>query len=79
MMPGMTGIEFVKKLRSDPKYASVPFLLVTAEADGTSIDAAVKAGIDGFLQKPPNKDQLEQLFRTTAQILSQQGRAPALV
>ena len=32
-MPNMTGLEFLKAVRADPRFKHLPFLMVTAEAE----------------------------------------------
>jgi CheY-like chemotaxis protein len=40
MMPTMDGLEFIKRLRSDPKTAAIPILVVSSNSDlGTAADA----------------------------------------
>ena len=51
-MPNMTGIEFLKTVRSDPKFKHLPFLMVTAEAEKENIIEAVKSGVSNYVVKP---------------------------
>ena len=37
-MPNMTGLEFLKTVRADPKFKHLPFLMVTAEAGKENIN-----------------------------------------
>lgn len=57
-MPNCTGLELLKRLRSDPKYKATPFVLVTAEAEQHQVAEAVKAGVDQYVVKPFTKDGL---------------------
>lgn len=59
-MPGMTGIELLRSLRSDPRTANLPFLMVTAEAERLKIEEAIQAGVDSMLIKPYSSNQLAQ-------------------
>jgi putative two-component system response regulator len=52
MMPGMNGFETCRKIRSMPKLAEVPILLVTALDDRESRMAGLQAGADDFITKP---------------------------
>jgi CheY-like chemotaxis protein len=47
-MPGMSGLDLARSLRSDPATKSIPFILATA----ASIDASHFSLIDGYLVKP---------------------------
>jgi len=51
-MPKMTGLELLKTLRSDKRYARIPFLMVTAEAQKQNVIEAVQAGVSNYVVKP---------------------------
>ncbi|MCP3898625.1 MAG: response regulator [Desulfobacteraceae bacterium] len=51
-MPKMTGLELLKKVRASDKYAKVPFLMVTAEAQKQNVIEAVQAGVSNYVVKP---------------------------
>ena len=65
-MPIMTGIELLKKVRGDDKLASMPVLLVTAEAKKEQIVEAAQAGVNGYIVKPFTaqtlKEKIEKIF-----------------
>lgn len=51
-MPVMDGLEMVKAVRRDPRLDAVKILMVTSEAEGRYIEAALNAGADEYLMKP---------------------------
>jgi two-component system, OmpR family, phosphate regulon response regulator PhoB len=52
MLPGASGIELAKEIRSHPKYKSLPLLLLTARGrEGDKLEGFA-AGVDDFLVKP---------------------------
>ena len=51
-MPKMTGLELLKILRADKRYARIPFLMVTAEAQKQNVIEAVQAGVSNYVVKP---------------------------
>jgi two-component system chemotaxis response regulator CheY len=51
-MPNMTGIDFLRKVRADPRFKDTPFLLITAEAKRSQILEAAEAGVNGYIVKP---------------------------
>lgn len=51
-MPEMTGIELLTQVRADPALKSLPFVMVTAEAQKDNIIEAVKAGVTSYVVKP---------------------------
>lgn len=50
MLPGVSGIEFLKTLRSQ-KFQK-PILMVTAKVDPASLVLALESGADDFISKP---------------------------
>jgi two-component system, chemotaxis family, chemotaxis protein CheY len=59
-MPGMTGLEFLQKLRSDG--CAVPFGFITTEASAEMRNAAADAGAFGFITKPFTAEDLREAF-----------------
>lgn len=53
-MPGMNGVQFVRKVKADPKLAQIPIVMVTSHEDIATIDAAFHAGATSFAVKPVN-------------------------
>lgn len=51
-MPNMDGLTMLQHIRADPKLASLPVLMVTAEAKKENIIAAAQAGANGYVVKP---------------------------
>jgi len=51
-MPNMTGIALLKKIRAEKRFASLPFVMVTAEGKKENVIEATKAGVTGFIIKP---------------------------
>ncbi|TQV84190.1 chemotaxis protein CheY [Exilibacterium tricleocarpae] len=65
-MPGMTGIDLLKAVRADDKLASLPALMVTAEAKRDQIIEAAQAGVNGYVVKPFTaqvlKEKIDKIF-----------------
>jgi two-component system chemotaxis response regulator CheY len=59
-MPNMMGIDLLKAVRADEKLKTLPFLMVTAEANRDNIIDAAKAGVSQYIIKPFTVDSLEQ-------------------
>ena len=58
-MPEMSGLELVTKLRSNPIYAKLPFLMVTAEGEKSQVVTAIKAGVSDYVVKPVDAEALK--------------------
>lgn len=57
-MPGMTGFDLLKAVRSDDSLKTLPFMLVTAESEQKNIIEAAKAGVSDYVVKPFNASTL---------------------
>ncbi|TWU04074.1 response regulator [Neorhodopirellula pilleata] len=51
-MPNMNGIEMVQKVKSDPKNAGLPIVMLTTEGSKEMIAQAKAAGAKGWIVKP---------------------------
>lgn len=67
-MPGIDGIEVVRRVRAMPEMARTPILLLTTESDAEAKSRARAAGATGWLVKP---FQPEQLLAVVARVLPQ--------
>lgn len=69
-MPNCTGIDLLKKVRGDAKYAKTPFVLLTAEAEIHQVKDALASGVSAYIVKPftPDslKEKLEQAYKKAA-------------
>lgn len=59
-MPNLDGLEMLKQIRADASLASLPVLMVTAEAKKENIVAAAQAGANGYVVKPFTAATLEE-------------------
>ena len=59
-MPGKSGLDFLKTLRSGDRYKDVPFLMLTTENEQDSVLDAIKEGASNYLIKPWTKKGLSE-------------------
>lgn len=52
VLPQLDGIAVCRLLRADPGTAKVPLHMLTAKAKKSDVEAAMKAGADGYIHKP---------------------------
>lgn len=71
MMPKMNGLEFVKAVKS--KFSTIPIVMLTARADSKSKLDVLQLGIDDYLEKPFNKEEL--LIRVNNSLKNYKARA----
>lgn len=57
-MPNCSGLDLLKRVRADGRFAKTPFVLLTAESDKAQVIEAIKAGVDGYIVKPFTSIQL---------------------
>lgn len=51
-LPGIDGVEALRRLRSDPGTSSIPVVAITALAMKEDRERFLAAGFDGYLEKP---------------------------
>ncbi len=59
MMPGMDGVEAMRRMREIEGYDKIPILALTANAVTGAKEQYLEMGFDGFLSKPVVADKLE--------------------
>ena len=52
MMPGVTGIDFARKLRRMPETTHIPIIMLTAKTEEDNIIRGLESGADDYLTKP---------------------------
>ena len=57
-MPGMDGYQLVRQLRGSPRTALVPIIFLTAKDEKTDRIEGFRAGIDAYLTKPFEPEEL---------------------
>ena len=57
-MPGLSGVELLRSVRSTTATRELPFFMVTGVGDQTHLAEAVNAGVTDYVVKPFNLQQL---------------------
>jgi len=65
-LPGMSGIEALKKIRSTETTAHIPVIAVSAASMESDIEKSMQAGFDAYITKP---FELRNLLRTIEHML----------
>jgi len=63
MLPGGSGLEFVRSLRKDPHYRNLPVIMVTAKTEEHDITAGLDAGADDYITKPFSPRELQSRIK----------------
>lgn len=67
VMPRMGGIEFVKKLRANDTFATIPFVFLSARVTNDDVETGLNAGANKYLSKPFNSVDLLALIEELLQ------------
>jgi CheY-like chemotaxis protein len=51
-MPGMDGVEVMRRLKATPRLADIAVIMVTGQSDRQVVTASMKTGAAGFVVKP---------------------------
>jgi len=62
-MPEMNGLEFIRRLRAESRFASVILMMVTTETQMEQVAAALEAGANEYVMKPFTKEIIEDKLR----------------
>lgn len=52
MLPGMTGLELARRLRSEERTGEIPIIMLTARGDEMDRVHGLEAGVDDYVVKP---------------------------
>ncbi|MFC1489710.1 response regulator [Candidatus Latescibacterota bacterium] len=70
MMPGMSGFEVCRTLKSQPYTQLIPIVLVTSLSDKDSKITGIDCGADDFITKPVNSIELRARVKSLLRIKS---------
>jgi two-component system chemotaxis response regulator CheY len=59
-MPVMDGVSFVRAVRADPGYATLPLLMVTTNTELSQVSMALEAGANEYIMKPFTREMVRQ-------------------
>jgi two-component system cell cycle response regulator len=68
MMPGMDGFEVCRRIKSDPRTAHVPVIMVTALDQISDRVTGLESGADDFLSKPVEDTELFARVRSLVRL-----------
>lgn len=61
-MPGMDGIEFIRRVRATAAHRFTPVVMLTTESQQAKKEEARKAGATAWITKPFTPDQLKMVL-----------------
>lgn len=63
MMPEVDGYQFLKQLRQDPRFQTLPVVFLTARGMTSDRIQGYQAGCDAYLPKPFDPEELEAIIK----------------
>jgi len=71
MLPGMSGTDVLREIRSDPRTSTVPVIMLTARSEDVDVVVGLQLGADDYVTKPFSMSVL--LARVTAVLRRVEG------
>jgi two-component system, chemotaxis family, chemotaxis protein CheY len=62
-MSNMDGYEFIRRVRADGKYSSLPIIIVSTESEGKDKMKGFEAGANLYLVKPSSPEMMVENIR----------------
>ncbi|MFN8389877.1 MAG: response regulator [Bdellovibrionota bacterium] len=63
VMPDLSGLQLVTKIRANQALKDIPFIMVTSTAEREKVLEAVNAGVSDYIVKPVSMDILVRKIR----------------
>ncbi len=76
-MPNMSGLDLLKKCRTEEPFRKIPFMMVTAESEQTQILEALKVGVTEYVIKPFSAAKLKEKLESSYKKLNAASRKTA--
>ncbi len=80
MMPDIDGIDFTRRIKSDPNYSHIPVILLSAKTGTDTKVEGLHSGADVFIEKPFStyhlKAQINSLLNNRKALLETFNRSP---
>jgi CheY-like chemotaxis protein len=62
-MPLMDGLELLQWVRNEPRWATLPFLVLSASDQEADVAAAYRCGASSYIRKPGSFAELQSIVR----------------
>ncbi|NHC13371.1 response regulator transcription factor [Motilibacter deserti] len=72
VMPRLDGFKTAERLRADPRTRHIPIAMVSASAQASDLRRGTETGVDAYVTKPFDPDELVRVVRG----LAETGRSP---
>lgn len=79
MLPGIQGMELCRILRSDPKTAHLPIIMLTAKGEEIDLILGLETGADDYMTKPFSPRELIARVKAVMRRLSEKAEKPQVI
>jgi two-component system response regulator len=62
-LPKIGGLEVLRRIRTDPRTASIPVVMLTSSKEEPDLSASFKAGANSYIRKPVDLDRFVKAVR----------------
>ncbi|MBC7694274.1 MAG: response regulator [Burkholderiales bacterium] len=62
-MPKVSGMEVLEKIKSDPKYNTIPIVILTSSKEDPDIKRCYELGANSYIVKPVESDNFFQTIK----------------
>lgn len=73
-MPAMAGASLIREVRSNPRTELLPIIAITSDSDETTVHRILREGIEDYLIKPFDTNQLVEKVNRIRDRLRKSGR-----
>jgi len=73
MLPGISGVDFARKLKQDPKTQEIPIIMLTAKGEESDKIRGLDVGADDYITKPFSTRELLARVRAVIRRASSAG------
>jgi signal transduction histidine kinase len=63
LLPGDSGFDLCRRIKTDPRYRQVPVVVLTGQADPANVLRGLEAGADGFMTKDREPEEIVRGIR----------------
>ncbi len=74
-MPKMDGVKLISRIKSSPKYADIPVIVISTEGSEERINELKNLGIKDFIRKPFKPEKLREVISGILEIENETVRA----
>jgi two-component system chemotaxis response regulator CheY len=67
-MPNLTGIQLLEEVRKNPRYAHIPFVMISAKSESDHKSKAKDLGCDAYITKPFTAETLKDKLSRVAKL-----------